>query len=123
MKIIDSYLRLANGKIQKNNIKINIEEENVTCVSINGFSDGKLDADFGAGIDIEIEDVCSVFSDYSAGIFWANPQFGEDFSAVPDVTQELVYKKKDGKFGVIIPVVSENYKCALVGKDKNSVTA
>lgn len=124
MRVIDSYLRLANEKMQHNNITVNIKEDGkASLVSINGFSESKLDGDFSAGIDIEIDDVCEVFSDYSAGIFWANPHFGQDLSTVPDITQELVYKKKDGKFGVIIPVVSENYKCALVGKDKNIVTA
>lgn len=124
MKIIDSYLRLANEKIQKNNITVSVKEEGkVSLVSINGFSSSKLDGDFSAGLDIEIKDICAVFSDYSAGIFWANPHFGTDFSTVPDVTQELVYKKTDGTFGVIVPVVSENYKCVLVGKDQNVVTA
>lgn len=124
MKITDSYLRLANEKIQKNNVTVSVKEEGkVSLVSINGFSSSKLDGDFSAGIDIEIENVSAVFSDYSAGIFWANPHFGTDFSTVPDVTQELVYKKTDGTFGVIVPVVSENYKCALVGKEQNIVTA
>ena len=124
MNIINSYLRLANETIQTKQVTVSIkEEQNVSLVFINGFSANKLDGDFSAGIDIKIEDVCAVFSDYSAGIFWANPQFGTDFSTVPDVTQELVYKKNDGTFGVIIPVVSENYKCVLAGSEKNVVTA
>ncbi len=124
MKITDSYLRLANGKIQNNNIKVKTENvENVVCVNINGFSESKLDGDFSAGIDIEINDIVEVFSDYSVGIFWANPHFGADLSTVPDETQELVYKKKDGTFGVIVPVVSENYKCVLIGKSENTITA
>lgn len=124
MKILDSYLRTIKDETQKHNVNIKIEENgNVSLVTINGFSERKLDGDFSAGIDIEIDDVCQVFSDYSAGIFWANPQFGADLSAVPDETQELVYKKNDGTFGVIIPVVSENYRCVLVGKEKNVVTA
>lgn len=124
MKITDSYLRLVNEKTQRNNLKTAIKKDGiVSLVSIRGFSEGRIDGDFSAGIDIEINDVCEVFSDYSAGIFWANPHFGKDFSDVPDVTQELVYKKEDGTFGVIIPVVSEDYKCVLVGKDENTVTA
>lgn len=124
MKIIDSYLRTANGTTQKNNIKINIkEEQDVSLVTINGFSERKLDADFAAGMDIEVNDIIEVFSDYSSGIFWANPHFGNDLGTVPDETQALVYKKKNGTFGVILPVVSEHYRCVLVGKSERVVTA
>ena len=124
MKIIDAYLRTIQGNTKNNNIRIDIrEDKNVSLISINGFADQKLDGDFSAGIDIEINDVAEFFSDYSVGIFWANPAFGTDLSTVPDETQELVYKKKDGTFGVIVPVVSENYKCVLVGKSENTVTA
>ncbi|MCR4718642.1 MAG: alpha-galactosidase [Firmicutes bacterium] len=124
MKILNSYLRTANGKTQNNNISVTInEEENVSLISVEGFSKNKLDADFAAGIDIEIDGISEVFADCSVGIFWANACFSRDLGAVPDETQELVYKKNDGTFGVIIPVVSENYKCVLVGKSENVVTA
>ncbi|MBQ7574349.1 MAG: alpha-galactosidase [Clostridia bacterium] len=124
MKVIDSYLKLSDDKIQRHNISVSVKEDGiVSLVSINGFSNSKLNGDFSAGIDIEINNVCEIFSDYSVGIFWAEPYFSQDFCSVPDATQELVYKKNNGKFGVIIPVVSENFKCVLVGKDKNVVTA
>ena len=124
MKIINSYLKTLQGKTLNNNIRVNVKQEgNVSLITINAFAENRLDGDFSAGIDIEINDIAEVFSDYSVGIFWANPAFGTDLRTVPDETQELVYKKKDGTFGVILPVVSENYKCVLVGKTENVVTA
>lgn len=55
--------------------------------------------------------------------FWCQPSFGKELTEVPDETQGLIYQKADGKFGVLLPVVSEKYKCVLCGKSENQVTA
>lgn len=36
---------------------------------------------------------------------------------VPAETQHLIYRKSDGGWGVIVPVVSEDYKCTLEGTE------
>ncbi len=47
--------------------------------------------------------------------YWSRPTFGTDLCTVPDRTQGLIIKKKDGDYAVLLPIVSENYKCDLRG--------
>lgn len=47
--------------------------------------------------------------------FWCEPAFGTDLRDVPSDTQCLIYQKKDGSFGVILPVCDAEYSCTLSG--------
>ena len=54
-----------------------------------------------------------MYSDY-----WSRPQFGTDFSAVPDRTQGLIVEKTDGTYAVFLPICSDDYKCDLLGGEE-----
>ena len=54
-----------------------------------------------------------MYSDY-----WSRPQFGTDFSTVPDRTQGLIVEKTDGTYAVFLPICSDDYKCDLRGGEE-----
>ena len=97
------------------------ECDGVTLVYADVISAWPLDPDFGVGIDIDIYG--DFMADYRSCSFWCTPTFGREMSKVPDETQLLVVKGGDGEFTVIVPVVGDTYRCVLVGKDAQTVTA
>ena len=124
MNISKAYLNLANGNRQENFIHLKKKQvKDVEAVYIEGISERLLDSEFGAGIEIEVGDIKSWMADYRFTEFWCRPAFGTDISEVPDETQGLIYEKKDGTFGVILPVVSEQYKCVLAGDNEGKLVA
>ncbi len=132
MKITDAYLRNQTGEIQRTLVRTESRSYGeVTAVFIDGIvkndigkADGKeLDCEFGAGIDFELENSVRWMSDFRHSEFWCRPEFGTCPADIPDETQGLVWQKADGSFGVILPVVSEQYKCVLRGKNEKEVTA
>jgi len=96
-------------------------KDDVTLVFADVICHSALDPDFSVGIDISFNN--RYMADYRSSQFWCEPFFGRDTSKIPDNTQYLVYEKEDGRFGVILPVVGDTYRCVLVGKDENTVTA
>lgn len=78
-------------------------------------ADRKIDSEYGANILITLPDMASYMADNRYSEFWCRPDFGEDPTAVPPETQHFIYRKTDGTWGVIVPVVSEDYKCVLEG--------
>ena len=124
MKIMKAYLNLTNGSTQDFHVQIKEKnEDGVQAVYIEGFSNCALDSEFGAAIEFEIDDAKRWMADYRHSEFWCNPAFGTDLSQIPQETQGLVYEKEDGSFGVILPVVSEKYKCVLEGAEDKTVRA
>lgn len=127
MYCLNAYLNKTTG--EKQTSLLNVEQkcfDDVTAVFIEGMVEGfyeNLDENFGAGIDIYIENVKEWMADFKYCEFWCKPQFGTDLGEIPDDTQGLVYKKDNGMFGVVLPVVSKEYKCVLCGNNKNSLTA
>lgn len=118
------YLKLKDGTVQEYQVSVNIVEENpVKAVYIKGIAKGTLDADFGAGIDLKMPAIESYMADVRHMEWWCGPSFGTDFAQMPDETQGLIYKKNENTFGVILPVVSEKYKCVLKGSSADTVTA
>lgn len=115
MKITRAYLNVTNGKPRRElNILLSEKEQNgVHAVYIDAISPYNLDMEFGAGIEIELTDVKSWMADYRHSEFWCKPQFGNEVLDIPNETQGLIYEKNDGTYGVILPVVSEEYKCVL----------
>lgn len=97
------------------------EIDGVNLVYADVLNQSALDPDFGVGIDIPFSG--KYMADYRSSQFWCQPYFGSDPSEIPDRTQYLVYQKDNGDFGVILPVTDKEYRCTLVGKDKNTVTA
>ncbi len=123
---LNPYLNLQNKVVFniKNVVDTNIKKiGNVNAVYVKGLANTSLDPDFGCGIDINIDDVESYMADFRKCEFWCMPEFGTDLGKVHDETQGLIYKKKNGIYGVILPVVSEKYKCVLQGKGDGVLTA
>lgn len=116
MNNMKAYLNRSNGKKQEYHVNLKEKlEDGVHAVYIDGFSNYTLDSEFGAGIEISLENVKSWMADYRHSEYWCKPKFGIGLSEIPDETQGLIYEKEDGTFGVILPVVSEQYKCVLAG--------
>ena len=121
---MNAYLNRSNGKVQTFNINLTEKlEDGVRAIYIDAIARGPLDSEFGAGIEIELEHVKSWMADYRHCEYWCRPEFGTDLSQVPDETQGFIYEKEDGSYGVILPVVSEQYKCVLAGGDNNVLLA
>jgi len=105
-------------------IKLNaVPCDDVDAIYIDGISRYPIDAEFGAGIEIKLDDVTEWMANYRHTEYWCSPKFGTDLCDVPDETQAFIYKKTDGTYGVILPVVSEQYKCVLVGTEENTLLA
>jgi len=111
-----AYLNRSDGKKQDYQVKLTETVwEGTHAVYINGVSKYQLNSEFGAGIEIQLQNVKSWMADYRNCEWWCQPEFGESLAEIPDETQGLIYEKEDGTFGVILPVVSEKYKCVLTG--------
>ena len=124
MKTTRAFLRLNNGEQQEFQVKLNEKvDEGVHAIFIDGLSGQALDAEFGAGIELQVDGMKSWMSDFRHSEIWCCPAFGADLSEVPDETQGLIYEKTDSSFGVILPVVSEQYKCVLTGNGPDTVLA
>lgn len=131
MRISKTYLNLNGGERQDGHVRlIEKTEDGVHAVYIDAFTDTNfytpdctLDPDFGVGIEIKIKNVKSWMAVYRFGEFWCRPEVGLVFSDVPDETQGLIYEKEDGTYGVVLPVVSEKYKCVLAGGEEDTLLA
>lgn len=124
MMVTRAYLRLSSGERQEVQVKLTEQvEEGVHALFIDGLSDRALDPEFGAGIELYVEGVKRWMADYRHSEYWCRPEFGTDCAFIPDETQGLIYEKADGGFGVVLPVVSERYKCVLAGCGKETVLA
>ena len=124
MELKKVFLKLHNGEEQDFHVYTEVKEDGgVKAVYFKGFSNASLDKEFGAGIQISVADVVRWMADYRRSEYWCSPAFGTDLSSVPDETQGLIYEKEEGTFGVILPVVSEQYKSVLEGDNEGSVLA
>ena len=133
MNIVKKYIRTWEGKLQDWHAHTNIKEVGgVNAVFFTGFCECNwltiepgniLDPEFGTGIEFEIEDMTGWMADYRCDECWCAPAFGTRPEDVPDDTQGFIYSKKDGTYGVILPVVSEEYKCVLAGGEDNKIIA
>lgn len=120
----NAYLNLSDKSVQDYHVSVRQEEhDGVYAVFVKGFSQMELDADFGVGIDFAPNGAESWMADFRHSEYWCMPAFGTAFQDVPEETQGLIYRKSDGTFGVVLPVVSEKYKCVLCGAEHGGLTA
>ena len=95
------------------------ELDGVTLTAVRGEWHGNkaLDSECGAEIGMTPDGEFTYMADVRHSEFWCSPRFGKsgDYTQV-DECQYFVYKRPDGVFGVIVPVVSDDYKCILVGR-------
>lgn len=120
---MNAYLNYADGKARDDRVPLREEKiDGVTAVYIDAISAHPLDPEFGAAIEVPLNAEHWI-ADYRHSEFWCRPAFGTDLSLVPDETQGLIYETPGGGFGVLLPVVSERYKCVLKGGGAGKVIA
>ena len=112
---LHTWYKTNGGNIQTKRASATVEQHgSVSAVYANVLSREPLDADFGVGMDIDLE--CEV------KVLWqitGTVNFGVLLSLVRRVMylmkRKLCCMKEDGVFGVILPVVAKQYKCVLTG--------
>lgn len=82
---------------------------------------GCFDADTAVSFIIpSLGDIEGYMANFQSCPHWCRPQFGDDLSKIPNRTQALLYKKTDGKYGFILPIVDKRYKAALRGNENGA---
>lgn len=121
---LKAYLQLADGTKQESHVAVNTRwEDDVCAVYLDGFSQTLLDSECGAVISFLPDKIKSFMADWRHSEYWCSPKFGTKAEEIPDETQGLIYEKEDGSYGVILPVVSEQYKCVLQGAEDGKIHA
>ncbi len=93
------------------------EYDGLYAVSVSASVKGRFAIDTAIGIELPLEDVTGCMADYQSCMHWCKPAFSADPAKIPARTQALLYQKKDGRYGFILPVVGELYKALLRGGD------
>lgn len=124
MKISDAFLITAEqGEIRPSGLCRTEEADGVTAVFLDGAAKTALDSELGAVIRLQEPRIAGWVADYRHYEFWCRPAFGNDLSDIPNQTQGLIYQTEDGRYGVVLPVVSGQYKCVLKGNPDGGVDA
>lgn len=124
MKIERAYLNTKDQSVQDYHVNINeVTEGGITAVYIDAFSEKAIDSEFGAAIEMSVCDLTEWMADFRKHEFWCVPEFGTELQNVPGDTQGFIYKKQNGLYGVVLPVVSEKYKCVLKGTEDGLLQA
>ncbi|MBO4732984.1 MAG: hypothetical protein J5662_00765, partial [Clostridia bacterium] len=121
MKTYGAYLKTVDGNIHFDNVTLEDKIfEGTHIVSVSGSADGYLDENTAATFVFDPEDVSEYMSDYRHYEYWCCPFFGKELWQLPGRSQCLLYKKKNGSFGVALPLVSDDYKCELYGSERGA---
>ncbi len=121
MEIVRAYTNLTDDT-QGIQPHITVREmDGVQAVTVDVTAAACLDADFGVGVELTIPLLDSWTANYRRCEYWCRPAFGTTLESVPEHTQGFIYKLTDGRFGVMLPVVSEQYKCELVGNEDGTL--
>jgi len=90
----------------------------IEAVYMNHRGQNALHSELGAEISIDLGSGGTYMADRLYCDFWCTPSFGTlgNYGST-DHIQYLVYRRYTGKFGVIVPVVSDDYKCVLHGDE------
>lgn len=124
MNICKSYIRSKNGEEFSSLDYCRIETvDGINAVYFDGEINDDIDRDLGAVIEIDDLDISKWMADWRKIEFWCVPEFGTEIANIPNQTQCLLYQNNSGKYGVIMPVVSENYKCVLEGNPEGKLEA
>ncbi|MBE5039701.1 Sip1-related alpha-galactosidase [Ructibacterium gallinarum] len=125
--------KLQNGSISCSNARLmEMEKEGLHAIYADAVLPAEkfpygdfvyLDMDCAVQIEItEMGEITGLMADYRYLEYWCKPCFCTKPEEVPEETQALIYQRPNGVFGVIFPVVSEEYKCTLRGS-KNALLA
>ncbi|MBO4694022.1 MAG: alpha-galactosidase [Clostridia bacterium] len=119
MEFSGAYLQTADGEKHFDTVRIfNEIYKDVNIVRIEGTANLPLDGELGASFVFEPGNIENYMSDYRHTEYWCRPFFGNDLKDLHDNSQCLIYKKNGGGWGVILPLVSEDYKCILCGTER-----
>ncbi len=121
MEIIRAYTNLSDGTSGAQPTVTVREMDGVRAVYVDVTADASLDADAGVGVDMTIPQLDSWTANFRRCEYWCRPAFGTTLESVPARTQGFIYRLTDGRFGVMLPVVSEQYKCELVGNEDGTL--
>ena len=116
MLCTNAILQLSDG-IHKDAAITRQEIDGVHAVWIHDSAPMPLNSELGAVISLQIPNMLRWMADYRHSEYWCRPSFGSDPADVPGETQGFVWENADGSYGVILPVVSEQYKCVLQGTE------
>ncbi len=105
----------ADGTMVSSPCKTQTNSIGITAVYTAYIGKKVIDANYGGNILIALENIDTYMADNRYSEFWCRPSFGTDLATVPPETQHFIYKKTDGTWGVIVPVVADDYKCVLEG--------
>jgi len=114
MEFLSPHLCLESGKTASAQIE-EIVQNGIHAVYIRSSADVPLHSELGAVIGLQPRKLKRWMADHRHSEYWCRPAFGSALSDIPEQTQGLIWEKTDGSFGVILPVVSEQYKCVLRG--------
>jgi len=80
----------------------------------------KTDLINGKSNTIPINDVESFLSLFNCNVYWVIPKVCSKCADIPEHTQYLLWKKNDGGYGIMLPLIDGDIKAALQG-DENGV--
>lgn len=80
-----------------------------------GSANEPLDSEFGAEVVFSLPEAQGMTALVRVSEYWCEPVFVKEWKDIPDETQLLIVSYSDGTFTVVLPVVSQQYKCVLYG--------
>ena len=94
--------------------------DGVVAVYADAKSESFLDASNAVKINFKTDiKSCRYTAVYRHSEYWCRPFFGNSFSDIPDETQVLIAELDKDNFIVVLPVVSEFYRCVVCSGDEN----
>lgn len=112
-----AYSKNQFNDIKDESIKV-LDIDGVCAIYADSITREHFDSEEAVCVKIEPSDeIESILSICKESAYWTKPAFATSFGEVPTETQGLFCKKKDGTFLVIVPVVGEEFKTELIGKD------
>ena len=121
MKVYGAFLKTVDGGIHFDNVSLCEKEYNgVRMVSICGKAQKPLNQNLGATFVFDPQDVKEYMTDYRYSEYWCRPFFGKELWELHDRSQCLLYKKQDDSWGVVLPLVTDDYKCELYGTERGA---
>ncbi|MBR5223935.1 MAG: hypothetical protein IKV81_07215 [Clostridia bacterium] len=116
MKLTNAIIYTQGGNQIENLTFCRTEKvNNTTAIFIDAASQENIDSELGAAIRLFDEEIVRWVANWRRMEFWCDALFGTDLSEIPNDTQCLIYQKANGTYGVMMPVVSEQYKATLKG--------
>lgn len=98
--------------------KLTVEEYgNIKAVRAKASVNGEFYAPDEA-ISVEIPtlgELDGFFGNFQSCNHWCKPQFGTDIKTLNPRTQALLFKRKSGEYGFILPIVDDTYKSEIRG--------